>query len=84
MLFKIYKGTKVQVIKEDVPLNGSILKNHITKNNNIFEIDDMIIDPSGEIGSPSGNRIYGSQGYYGFRKNGWIMIVHHLKVGIIT
>ena len=82
-LFKIYKGTKVQVIKEDVMLNKDNIHTHITKNDNIFEMEEMVIDPLGRVGSPALNRVYGSRGYYGFRKNGWVLFVHHLKVGII-
>ncbi len=81
--FKIYKGTNIFAIKEDVILNNSNIRNVKTKNDNIFEMEDMIIDPLNRIGSPALNRVYGSRGYYGFRQNGWIMIVHHYNVSIL-
>ena len=82
-LFKIYKGTNILAIREDVMFNRDNMKKHISKNDNIFEMEDMVIDPLGRVGSPALNRVFGTRGYYGFRKNGWVMLVHHLKVGII-
>lgn len=53
-----------------------------TKNENMFFLEDVVIDPLNYIDDDSLGTIYASQGNYGFVKGEWMMIVNHKNVKI--
>lgn len=86
-LFKVEKNTNVYVVKNDVAWLHLNVKDFVTTKENIFEIEDMVIDPIGKIGfNREAKHIggyYARQGYYGFKKDGWVMLVHISNVKVL-
>jgi len=79
-LFIIKKNTPIKVIKEGKEWYSKNFKDTFTKHENIFELHDIIVDPLGNIGSTRFNKVtigslFAENGYYGFKKDGWVMLV---------
>lgn len=85
-MFIVERGTEAKVIKVGKDWYAKNFQNHITKETNVFGKEEMIIDPAGinktcpplkgiTIGSA-----YADAGNYGFKREGWIILVHASKV----
>lgn len=79
-MFEIKAGTEVKVIKVGKEWYSENFKNWTTCQDNLFEKEEMRIDPTG-IASwcPSLNGItigsaYAKGGYYGFESQGYIVL----------
>jgi len=75
------KNTEVTVIKDNTEFYGNNLKQHVTTKENMFFAEDIRIDPLGNVGcGPQDESTiggwYAEHGYYGFARDGWIMLVH--------
>jgi len=85
-MFLVEKGTAVFVIKEGDSWCADNIKPYITKNDNVFDKGEMILDPTGILSyahGPGNNNIgqyYASNGYYGFKRDGWYIIVYSRSV----
>ena len=82
--FEVKKGTVVQVIKEGREWATPNFIERECKKDNLFFLEDIRIDPIGKLGPmPGGVTIgghYAHLGYYGFERDGYIMLVHSAKV----
>jgi hypothetical protein len=91
VMFLVKAGSPILAIqhgKEWFPQN---FKSHITKHDNVFDKEDLIVDPTGiakHANIPGGVTIgsgYAEAGYFGFTttNSNWIMLVHskYVKYG---
>jgi len=88
--FMIDKGVQARAIKDTV-LDWQMqnYKTITTSDDLMFFIEDMRIDPTGiaKHASTPANRVtigghWASQGYYGFERKGWVLLVHHSQVTV--
>ena len=88
-MFFIKKETPVLVIKEGRDWLPQNFKPHATQFDNVFGKEEMIIDPTGiakHCTGPKGVTVgsgYADQGCYGFKRDGWFLVVHrsHVQYG---
>ena len=85
-LFKVAKGTEVKVIKGGVEWYSGNFVTHTTKNENIFELEQIVIDPVGKQG-PNKHGVtvggaWANAGWYGFEQGGFILMatIHQVEV----
>lgn len=83
-MFIVEKGTECKVIKDGKEWYASNFIDHKTKEDQVFDKGEMIVDPTGIAKSwcctPRDQVIggdYAKAGYYGFRRDGWAILVHH-------
>jgi len=80
-MFKIKKGTAAHVVKKGLPWMGSGVKKFTTRKELIFEKEEVVVDPVGNLGCNRrhGNTIggaYALSGYFTFLRDGYYLIVH--------
>jgi len=79
--FTIKKGTPAKVIRDGKEWLNDNFVNHTTTKDNMFFIEDMTVDPTGisKTACVPGTVVVGSAwagaGYYGFRKDGYTLLV---------
>ena len=79
-MFMIPAGTKVRAIKSGLDWSPRNMRDHITRKNNVFDKEEVIVDPVGKLGT---NRrhihtiggSYARSGWYGFESEGWVLLV---------
>ncbi len=86
-IFEIKKGTQVEVIKEGLEWWRDNFKKHVTGADHGFLLEEMIIDPVGNIGCTKRHKnviggLYAERGYYGFRRDGFCLVVPASKVTV--
>jgi len=86
-MFKVAQGTKVVVIKSGAEWYTKNFVDHSTKNENLFAMEEIVIDPVGKLG-PSKNGVtvggaWAAAGYYGFERDGYILLATLDKVEVI-
>ena len=79
-LFKIPKGTEVRCIRDGVPWFSGNFREHVTKEDQLFDVEEVCVDPVGNLGTnrTHGNMVgaaYARNGWYGFRRDGWVLLV---------
>jgi hypothetical protein len=83
--FLVNKGTVAAVIRPGKTPSKDNIVFHATKKNNIFDKAELISDPTGIQGVPSEFwdtivENFRCNGYYGFKKDGWLLFFHHEDV----
>ena len=79
--FQVKKGTVVHCIEDGKEWAAPNIREHETVKDNLFFLEELIVDPTGisrtacipncvTIGSA-----YAGAGFYGFRRDGWSMLV---------
>lgn len=86
-LFTIKSGTPCRVVKVGNEWTPGNILTHETEHENVFEVEDIAIDPVGRVNCHAGmtrtiGGSYARNGYYGFVKRGWIIIVHQSFVQV--
>jgi len=80
-MFEVKAGTKVLVIKDGVEWFGYNFKDWTTKQDNLFEKEEMVIDPTGiatwtpPLSGVTIGSAYAKAGWYGFKSHGYIVLV---------
>jgi len=82
-MFLIEAGTKVKVLKPGQEFTHANLTSRVTTKTNVFDVAELIIDPTGIsrwVCGPKNERTiggwYASRGYYGFETtSGWRLLV---------
>ena len=78
--FIVPQNTQVNCIPASKPWEAENIRSHWTQKENMFFVEDLVLDPTGitepaaEAKSPAG-KMYSNRGYYGFAKDGWIILV---------
>jgi len=78
--FLVPQNTQVNCIPAGKSWESENIHNHWTQKENCFFVEDLVLDPTGivesapEADSPAG-RMYRNSGYYGFKRDGWILLV---------
>lgn len=82
--FEVKSGTVVRVIENSKEWVAPNFVEHECKNDNLFFLEDVAIDPLGKQGpDPNGVTIggyYAKMGYYGFARDRWTLLVPMDKV----
>jgi len=86
-LFLVPAGTEVKVHKEEGAPHYDT-KDWVTKQENTFNLEDVVIDPVGSVGSHRGHAVtigghLARCGYYGFKRGNWTLLVPADKVTIL-
>jgi hypothetical protein len=83
-MFEILKGTEIKAIRSGLDWYDKNMVRCLTKQNNLFDKHEVVLDPVGQLGCCRNDRVIGGSyeraGYYGFKKGNWTMIVHASKV----
>lgn len=80
-MFEIKAGTEVKVIRDGKEWYSDNFRIHVTKEDNLFDKEEMIIDPTGiaswcpPINGVTVGSAYAKAGWYGFRRDGWALLV---------
>lgn len=88
-MFEVKQGTEVKVIKDGVEWYSQNFRTWITKKDNLFDKEEMIIDPTfiaswcPPKGGVTVGSAYAEAGYYGFRSQGYAILVPASKVKYI-
>lgn len=83
--------TTVRIIKEGVEWFSNNFQEHETTKDNVFNLEEMTIDPTMPYSSWCLTRYNKSTvggywaecGYYGFRQNGWFVLIPTNKVTLV-
>jgi hypothetical protein len=84
-MFEILAGTEVRVIKDGREWRGENIRSWITRKDNLFDKAELCVDPTGIAtwaSVPGGVTIgsaFAEAGYYGFRSEGYTVLVHASK-----
>ena len=83
-LFKIKRDTPVRAVKSRTEWYPANMVDTVTKKDNLFELEDMIVDPlkAGQYPLTIGDS-YAKAGWYGFEKDGWVMLVSGVHVEVM-
>lgn len=77
--FEVPALTPVLVIRDGKEWRAPNIVNYVTRKSQTFFIEEMIVDPLGHVGcGPNDVTIggaYAAAGYYGFRRNGFALLV---------
>jgi len=77
--FEVKKGTIVNVIAEGKEWFSYNFEEHECQKDNLFFVEDICVDPLGHVGCrPNEQNIggaYAKAGYYGFRRDGYVVLV---------
>ena len=84
-MFFIPAGTDVRVVKNGKDWSPNNVKMCKTKHDNVFDKEQVVVDPVGKLGTnrENGNTIggaYAKAGWYGFESDGWTLLVHSSAV----
>lgn len=91
-MFEILAGTELLVIKDQrgVEWRSTNFRRWVARHDNLFDKEDMCIDPTGIASSwcsvPNGITIgsaYARAGYYGFRSQGYVVLAPASSVNYI-
>jgi len=81
--FVVKAGTQVNVIPVGKEWYGNNFQEHTTVHENMFFLEDMVVDPTGILTGACGPQDavtigghYAKRGNYGFKKDSWVMLVH--------
>ena len=79
-MFEIKAGTAVKCIKEHQEWFVNNFRSHTTKADQLFGKEEVAVDPVGKLGAHRGMPCtiggqYAANGWYGFRRDGWVMLV---------
>ena len=86
--FAINAGTPCHVIREGAEWTADNFLSHEFEKNAMFFREDIVVDPVGKIGCHRGlpstiGGLYAINGFYGFKRSGWIVIVHVSEVQVL-
>ncbi len=78
-------GTETRVIRSGKPWSSNNIKVHVTATENLFFREDIVVDPVGNLGTNRSHShtiggTYAEAGWYGFERDGWILLVPANKV----
>jgi hypothetical protein len=83
-MFRIEKGTPARAIREGLEWLPGNFMDLQTKNDCLFDKNQIVLDPIGKLGCRQNGHVIGGclekMGYYGFRKGKWTLIVHITNV----
>jgi hypothetical protein len=79
-MFLIPQGTKVKLIREGKEWHAQNIREFVTTKLNVFEKEEVVVDPVGKLGCHQGHSktiggAYAKAGWYGFRSQGWNVLV---------
>jgi len=79
-LFEVKKGTEVRAIRDGREWYPGNFEVRVTKKDHVFDLEEIRVDPVGQVGSHKGHRktlggAYAESGYYGFGRAGWVLLV---------
>ena len=80
--FIVPQGTEARYIKEGPGQEWHIAENWTKRPTcceHVFFTEELALDPVGQLGCRRGYTIggdYERKGYYGFTRDGWVMVVH--------
>ena len=75
---EVKAGTQGKVIKDGREWRGENFKDHAVTKDLLFFAEDIAIDPLGNLSPVGGVTIGGAwakAGWYGFRRDGWVLMV---------
>lgn len=80
-MFEIKAGTKIRVIKKGKEWRAPNFTDTTAAKDNLFDKEEVVIDPVGKLGCHRGDQNviggdYARAGYYGFERDGWIVLCH--------
>lgn len=85
--FIVKAGEQVKVIKNGKEWYTENFIDHVTKNETCFFLEEIRVDPLGNVAhGPDDHTIGGlfaQKGYYGFERDGWILLIAHSRVTVI-
>lgn len=80
--FLVAAQTPVYTIKDGKEWSGKNVHQHITQEENIFFLEEICVDPTGigktmacVPGAVTVGSHWAEMGYYGFRRDGWAILV---------
>ena len=84
-MFQVEKGTKVRLIPEGKPWHPNHIREFTTTKVNIFTKEEVIVDPIKKLGTNRSHPktiggAYAKAGWYGFKSQGWNVLVHASNV----
>lgn len=93
--FRIARGTPVACVKVTDPWNYPYMRNHVTKKDNNFTPEEVLVDPWGRLpdaigpsDSPGHDITSGAamarNRIYVFRQSGWLMVVPEAYVAVLV
>ena len=86
--FVVKKGTPALTVKDGVEWEANNIKRIETSKEHCFFREDIVVDPIGKIACHSGyaktvGGNFAKRGYYGFRRDGWTLLVPLSVVEVI-
>lgn len=88
--FTIAKGTTIKIIKEKTEWYAENFAEHVTTKENMFFLEDMVVDPTGILGQACGPQhkrtiggAYAAAGNYGFKRDGWVALIPAGEVTVL-
>lgn len=84
-MFLVPTGTKSRVIKEKAEWLPGNFRQWTTRKENVFDKHEVAVDPVGKLGVHRGfsktiGGAYAAGGYYGFARDGYIILVRAVDV----
>ena len=91
-IFTVEQGTAVRMIEDGREWFGDRFIHHITNHDNAFDLEEMCVDPVMPFSTWCCTRYdtktvggyWAECGWYGFRRDGWVMMIPANKVTMLS